>query len=108
MSSAAGQCRGLSELLAQRVAGSGSLDGIAMDFFPIAADWVRGPWIMAAFNDFAHPQCTGDFPLDDVPDLEELGRVAASSEPGSAEMQLVVDISVLRRPLSAIRTLTPA
>jgi len=108
MSSAAGQCRGLSELLAQRVAGSGSLDGIAMDFFPIAADWVRGPWIMAAFNDFAHPQCTGDFPLDDVPDLEELGRVAASSEPGSAEMQLVIDISVLRRPLSAIRTLTPA
>ena len=108
MSSAAGQCRGLSELLAQRAGGSGSLDGLAMDFFPIAADWVRGPWIMAAFNDFAHPQCTGDFPLDDVPDLEELGRVAASSELGSAEMQLVIDISVLRRPLSAIRTLTPA
>jgi 2-polyprenyl-6-methoxyphenol hydroxylase-like FAD-dependent oxidoreductase len=108
MSSAAGQCRGLSELLAQRVAGSGSLDGIAMDFFPIAADWVRGPWIMAAFNDFTHPQCTGDFPLEDIPDLEELGRVAASSAPDSAAMQLVIDISVLRRPLSAIRTLTPA
>jgi hypothetical protein len=108
MSSAAGQCRGLSELLAERSSSGGHLDGIAMDFFPIAADWVRGPWIMAAFNDFAHPQCTGDFPLDDVPDLEELGRVAASSAPDSAEMQLVIDISVLRRPLSAIRTLTPA
>ncbi|HUS41386.1 MAG TPA: hypothetical protein VMY16_01850 [Ilumatobacteraceae bacterium] len=108
MSSAAGQCRGLSELLAQRAAGDGTLDGIAMDFFPIAADWVRGPWILAALSDFAHPQCTGDFPVDDVPDLEALGRVAASSEPSSPEMQLVIDISVLRKPLSAIRALTPA
>jgi hypothetical protein len=46
--------------------------------------------------------------MDDVPDLEELGRVAASAEPTSPEMQVVLDISVLRRPLSAIRTLTPA
>ena len=78
------------------------------DFFPVAADWVRGPWILAALLDFAHPQCTGDFPVDDVPDLEELGRIAASCEPGSPEFQLVMDITVLRRPLSAIRTLTPA
>jgi 2-polyprenyl-6-methoxyphenol hydroxylase-like FAD-dependent oxidoreductase len=108
MSSAAGQCRGLSELLAQRTTNGGSLDGIAGEFFPIAADWVRGPWIMAAFLDFAHPQCTGDFPVDDVPDLEEFGRIAAMAEPGSPEMQLVLDISVLRRPLSAIRTLARA
>ncbi len=108
MSSAAGQCRGLSEVLAQRAANGDTLDGVAMDFFPIAADWVRGPWILAALLDFAHPQCTGDFPIDDLPDLEELGRVAASCEPNSPEMQLVMDISVLRRPLSAIRVLTPA
>jgi hypothetical protein len=98
----------LSELLAERSSSGGHLDGIATDFFPIAADWVRRPWIMAALNDFAHPQCTGDLPLDDVPDPEELGRVAGSSEPGSAAMQLVIGISVLRRPLSAIRTPTPA
>ena len=108
MSSAAGQCRGLGELLTQRAASGAGLGGLAMDFFPIAADWVRGPWIMAALSDFEHPQCTGDFPMDDVPDLEELGRVAASAAPTSPEMQLVLDISVLRRPLSAIRTLTPA
>lgn len=63
---------------------------------------------MAALSDFEHPQCTGDFPMEDVPDLEELGRTAGSAEPMSPEMQLVLDISVLRKPLSAIRTLTPA
>jgi hypothetical protein len=62
---------------------------------------------MAAFNDFAHPKCTGDFPLDDVPDLELLGKVAVGSAPGSPEMQTVLDITVLRQPLSAIRALTP-
>ena len=108
MSSAAGQCRGLGELLARRAAADAGLDALAMDFFPIAADWVRGPWIMAALSDFEHPQCTGDFPIDDVPDLEELGRIAASAAPMSPEMQLVLDISVLRQPLSAIRTLTSA
>lgn len=108
MSSAAGQCRGLEALLAERAAQGDGLDQLALDFFPIAADWVRGPWIMAAFNDFAHPQCTGDFPMDDVPDLELLGQVAASSDPNSAAMQLVIDISVLRQPLSAIRAVAPA
>jgi hypothetical protein len=78
-----------------------------MDFFPVAAEWVRGPWILAALLDFANPQCTGDFPVDDLPDLEELGRIAGSSAPGSPEMQLVIDISTLRLPLSAIRTLAP-
>lgn len=108
MSSAAGQCVGLGELLAERARGARGLEGLGLDFFPIAADWVRGPWIMAALNDFEHPQCTGDFPMDDVPDLEELGRVAVASSPGSPEMQLVLDISTLRKPLSAIRSLTPA
>ncbi len=62
---------------------------------------------MTALSDFEHPECTGDFPIDDVPDLEELGRIAMSSSPGSPEMQVVLDISTLRKPLSAIRTLTP-
>jgi 2-polyprenyl-6-methoxyphenol hydroxylase-like FAD-dependent oxidoreductase len=108
MSSAAGQCRGLASLLAERSASGGGLDRLALDFFPIAADWVRGPWIMAALNDFAHPQCTGDFPMGDVPDLELLGNVAATSAPGTPGMEMVIDISVLRQPLSAIRTFAPA
>ena len=106
MSAAAGQARGLEALLADRAANDGNLDGIAMEFFPIAADWVRGPWILAAMSDFEHPQCTGDFPDADLPDLMLLGEAAGAASPEA--QQLVLDIAVLRAPLSAIRTLAPA
>ncbi len=107
MSSAAGQCRGLESVLASRAADGRGLGGLAIEFFPVAAEWVRGPWILAAMNDFADPRCTGDFPNDDLPDLMALGQAASTAIPGSVEMTLVNDIGTLRVPLSAIRTLTP-
>jgi hypothetical protein len=107
MSSAAGQCRGLETILGGRAASGARLDGLAMEFFPVAAEWVRGPWILAAMSDFANPDCTGDFPNDDLPDLMLLGETAAAATPGSPEMQLVNDIGSLRLPLSAIRNLQP-
>ena len=108
MSSAAGQARGLHALLADRAAGGRGLDGLAMEFFPIAEDWVRGPWILAAVSDFADPNCTGDFPEADLPDLMALGEAAAAAATSPEMLQLVNDIGTLRKPLSAIRTLTPA
>jgi 2-polyprenyl-6-methoxyphenol hydroxylase-like FAD-dependent oxidoreductase len=107
MSAAAGQCRGLETILGDRAARGARLDGLAMEFFPVAAEWVRGPWILAAMSDFANPDCTGDFPNDDLPDLMLLGETAAAATPGSPEMQLVNDIGTLRLPLSAIRNLQP-
>ena len=103
MSSAAGQCRGLQELLADRAAAQRGLGGLALDFFPVAAEWVRGPWILAARGDFANPTCTGDFPEADLPDLMLLGETASNAAPGSPERRLVIDIGTLRLPLSAIR-----
>ena len=108
MSAAAGQCRGLEDLLAARAAHGTGLDGLAMEFFPTAAEWVRGPWILAAMGDFENPDCTGDFPNDDLPDLMLLGETAANASPGSPEMDLVNAIGLLRTPLSAIRSLQPA
>ncbi len=78
-----------------------------MEFFPIAEDWVRGPWILAAMGDFANPKCTGDFPEADLPDLMALGEAAAAGATSPEALQLVNDIGMLRKPLSAIRTLAP-
>ena len=108
MSAAAGQVRGLQSLLAGRAADGRDLDGLAMEFFPIAEEWVRGPWILAAMSDFAHPDCTGDFPEADLPDLMLLGEAAQAGANSPEALQLVNDIATLRKPLSAIRTLTPA
>jgi 2-polyprenyl-6-methoxyphenol hydroxylase-like FAD-dependent oxidoreductase len=103
MSAAAGQCRGLQAVLDARAANGSGLDGVATDFFPEMVEWVRGPWILAAVNDFADPRCTGDFPMDDLPDLELLGRVA--SDPDA--FAVVFAVSTLYRPLSAIREVVP-
>jgi 2-polyprenyl-6-methoxyphenol hydroxylase-like FAD-dependent oxidoreductase len=107
MSSAAGQARGLQSLLAERAIDGRGLDGLAMDFFPIAAEWVRGPWILAAMGDFAHPDCTGDFPEADLPDLMLLGAAAQAGADSQETLDLVADIGMLRKPLSAIRALAP-
>lgn len=108
MSSAAGQVRGLGSLLAERAATDRGLDGIAMEFFPIAADWVRGPWILAAVGDFQNPNCTGDFPEEDLPDLTMLGDAAASMAGSPEVARLVNAIGTLRAPLSSIRSLVPS
>lgn len=108
MSSAAGQCRGLQDVLDRRAADDLGLDGLAAEFFPVAADWVRGPWIMAAVSDFTNPNCTGDFPMEDLADLEQLGALAASLDTNPAAAGLVIGISTLQLPLSAVRQALPA
>ncbi len=103
MSAAAGQCRGLGQLLDNRAAAGEGLDGLAAAFFPAAAEWVRGPWIMAAAADFANPKCTGDFPVEDLPDLERFGAISAQLETNPSLAPLVLGIAGLRLPLSAVR-----
>jgi 2-polyprenyl-6-methoxyphenol hydroxylase-like FAD-dependent oxidoreductase len=107
MSAAAGQMRGLADLLEARSVSGQRLEGLSTEFFPVAAEWVRGPWILAAMSDFENPMCTGDFPEADLPDLMRLGAAVERATESPEVGQLVLDIAVLRRPLSAIRTLTP-
>ena len=108
MSAAAGQVRGLQAVLDDRATSGRGLDGLALEFFPVAAEWVRGPWILAAMSDFQNPDCTGDFPDADLPDLMMLGEAAARSGASPDVRQMVNDIATLRLPLSAIRQLAPA
>jgi hypothetical protein len=104
MSSAAGQCRGLQTLLAERARTGRGLAGLPLEFFPVAADWVRGPWILAAVSDFEHPDCTGDFPDEALEDLMLLGQLAQQHD-DPAMMTAVTEIGTLVRPLSAVRLL---
>ncbi len=99
MSTAAGQCRALRELLAART----GIDGLALDFFPRADEWVRGAWAMAAMNDLEYPECSGDLPTDELADLQRYGELAAESVARPELIQLVLDIAMLRRPLSSVR-----
>ena len=103
MSSAAGQCRGLETLLQSRAEAGRNLDGLAMEFFPVAADWVRGPWIMAAVSDFENPACTGDFPEEALPDLMKLAELTAAAATDPTLFPLLLRIGTLQLPLSAVR-----
>lgn len=102
MSSAAGQCRGLREILGRRAERGEGLGGLATEFFAMANEWVRGPWAMAATADLEFEACTGDLPTEELPDLQRFQEIvdAAATRP---ELWLVVrDLMTLRRPLSAV------
>jgi 2-polyprenyl-6-methoxyphenol hydroxylase-like FAD-dependent oxidoreductase len=103
MSSAAGQCRGLEDLLDQRAAAGDGLDGLAMASFPVAREWVRGPWLMAAAVDFNDPNCTGDFPADDLPDLMHLGEVMGRTDLTPEQLAIAWQVGTLQAPLATIR-----
>ena len=59
-------------------------------------------------SDFENPDCTGDFPEADLPDLMLLGEAAATMATSPSAAELVTAIGVLRTPLSAIRGFVPA
>lgn len=104
MSTAAGQCRGLRELLATRAADGRGLDGLAGDFFPLADEWVRGAWAIAAMGDLEYPECAGDLPTDELADLQRLGELMAGAASRPELAELVGNVISLRVPLSAVNT----
>ena len=101
MSAAAGQCRALEASLAQRAEEGGSITGLWAEYFQQAAEWVRGAWALASAADFMNAQCTGDFPIEDMADVEQL--IAFSLSDDVAANKLALDVGSLRLPLSAIR-----
>jgi 2-polyprenyl-6-methoxyphenol hydroxylase-like FAD-dependent oxidoreductase len=100
MSAAAGECRALEAALRRRVNAGESIEGVALEYFPRMADWVRTAWALAAVVDFEDAHCTGDFPVEDVPDVERLAALAASPE--MPDRLLSLDIGTLRKPLGAL------
>lgn len=102
MSAAAGQCRGLADVLARRPARSG-LAGLAAEVLPVAADWVRAAWVLSALADLAHPACTGDQPVEELDDFAILDGLDARAGTEPEVAQTIGDVYLLRRPLSAVR-----
>lgn len=104
MSTAAGQCRGLRELLRARAERDAGLDGLAMDFFPVADEWVRGAWAIAAMGDLEYPECTGELPADELADLQRFGALVAGAATRPDLVELVGNVISLRQPLSVVNS----
>ena len=102
MSSAALQVRELQDLLRERSEDSGSLEGLALDFFAKAAEVIATPWALAAASDFAFPKTTGERP----PNAEEGASYFAALDALQVEdtelARLLSDVFNLAKPLSVL------
>lgn len=103
MSAAALQVQALQHVLTERTAGPQGLEGLALAFFPKAAEMIMTPWTMAASQDLAYPQTKGERP----PHLAESARYAAALNVLAAEdmevYRLVTEVFHLVKPLMALR-----
>jgi len=102
MSSAMQQVVALGGLLRRRCEQGRGLDGLALEFFPEANEIIRGPWAIAAAADFQNPLTTGDFPTEETPALEMLLLLSERARTDEDAEQLVTDVFLIRRPLSAL------
>ena len=100
MSAAARQARALGDLLAARADEGRGLDGIARDWFRVAYEETRGPWVFAAAADFQNPLTTGDFPADEMPALQGLLSLMEASRTDAEAGRLLADLRTLTKPLS--------
>jgi 2-polyprenyl-6-methoxyphenol hydroxylase-like FAD-dependent oxidoreductase len=103
MSSAALQVQMLQEILTERAAGARGLDGLALAFFPQAAQIIETPWTLMSNQDLAFPQTQGERPAD----LEERVQYFMDLDALTAEddevYRLLVDVLNLVKPFSALR-----
>lgn len=88
MSSAALQVQALHQLFNNRAANGDNLEGLALDFFPRAAQVIATPWTLAAAFDLAYPQTRGTR----TPEMAENSQYFAGVNALAAE-----DIEVHRR-----------
>jgi hypothetical protein len=102
MSSAALQVQVLQQVLTERATGAYELEGLALAFFPKAAEVIATPWTLAANFDLAYPQTRGDrssHTRESAQYFTALGALVADD----AEVQrLVTEVIHLAKPLSAL------
>jgi 2-polyprenyl-6-methoxyphenol hydroxylase-like FAD-dependent oxidoreductase len=102
MSSAALQVRALQQILSERAAEAGGLDGFASAFFRKAAEVISAPWTLAANFDFAYPQTKGERPQA----MQEGAQYFAALDSLQVEdievQRLMMEVFQLQKPLSAL------
>ena len=103
MSSAALQVQALRQLLTDRAAESRGLDGLALAFFPQAAQIIETPWTLTTNQDLAFPQTHGDRPADLEERVQYFMAVDALTAEDDEVFRLLVDVLNLVKPISALR-----
>jgi hypothetical protein len=103
MSSAALQVQALRQLLTDRVVESRGLDGLALAFFPHAAQIIETPWTLTSNQDLAFPQTQGERPADLEERVQYFMAVDALTAEDDEVYRLLVDVLNLAKPISALR-----
>jgi len=104
MSSSARQVQDLGTVLIGRADSGQGLDGIAMEFFPMAYEQTRAPWVFACLADFQSPNCTGDFPTHEQEAIEMLAFLSSISDKDPEAGAMMYRLGAMHAPLSAILT----
>ena len=103
MSSAALQVQALQQLLAERTAGAQGLDGLALSFFPPAAQIIETPWTLTSNQDLAYPRTHGERPADLEERVQYFMDVDALTAEDDEVYRLLIAVLNLAKPLSALR-----
>ena len=102
MSVAALQVRALQQLLTEREAETHGLEGLALAFFPKAADVILTPWILAVGQDLAYPQTTGERPPNMAESAQYFGALNALAIEDLEVHKLLGEVFHLAKPLSVL------
>lgn len=102
MSVAALQVRVLQQLLAERGAKSHGLDGVALAFFPKAAEVILTPWTLAVGQDLAYPQTTGERPPNMVESAQYFAALNVLAIEDFEVHKLLGEVFQLAKPLSVL------
>ena len=102
MSSAALQVEALQQLLNERAERAQGLDGVALAFFPKAAEVIVTPWTLAATFDFLHPQTCGTRPPNLAATAQYLAAASAVAADDIEVQRLLAEVIALAKPLAAL------
>jgi 2-polyprenyl-6-methoxyphenol hydroxylase-like FAD-dependent oxidoreductase len=101
MSSACRQALGLHRMLKLRQDAGRGLAGLAPEFFPIAHEETRAPWLYAAMSDFAAPETTGEYPQEEAEAIGMMKFLQSIAPKDPAALRTLVGVQTLEVPLSA-------
>jgi len=96
------QVQALQRLLAERVEEARGLAGLALAFFPKAAEVIANPWTFAANLDLAYPKTQGERPHDLNQRMAYFRALDALSADDIEVHRLMVEVGALCKPLSAL------
>src|SRR5262249_47884145 len=100
MSSACRQALALHGLLKLRKEAGRGLAGLAPEFFPVAHEETRAPWLYAAMSDFAAPETTGEFPQEEAEAIDMMKFLQSIAPKDPDARRTLVGVATLEVPLS--------